>query len=155
MISARLLLHGCAFVLPLLPTLVWLAAMDKQFDQAGAVATASIGGPAVLAAQTAVCLRWRALDRRAFARQSAWPTGLLMGLLTHLFFGFYLAIALVVTVGFQELRGETGYWQVPMQALFLGFFSLLFGGALSLPVAAWVAHVISRRREKELAVESH
>ncbi len=152
--SARGLLHLCAFFLPMIPVLLWLGAMGKRFDEGGVIAALAIAGPAVLAAQTAAWLRWRALDRRAHAGQSAWPTGLVMALLTHAFFGAYLALALGATVGLQEWRADGAFWQIPMQAIFFGVFSLLFGGAVSLPVTAWVAHVFSRRREKELALES-
>ena len=153
--SARVLLHLWAFLLPIIPVLIWMGAMGKQFNEAGMKAALVIAVPAVLAAQTAAGLRWRALSRRAHARQSAWPSGIGMALLTHAFFGIYLALAFVATVGLQEWTGNGAIWLVPMQALFFGFLSLLFAGALSLPVTAWAAHVISRRREKELALESH
>lgn len=152
--SARALLHFIAFLLPMIPVLLWLGAMGKQFDVAGLIAAATVLVPAVVAAQTAACLRWRALDRRAHARQSAWQTGVGMALLTHLLFGLYLALAFVAAVGLQEWRGDGRFWQLPMQAFFFAFVSLMLGGAISLPVTAWVAHAISRRREKELVVES-
>lgn len=151
--SARVMLHLIALLLPMIPVLVWLVAMGKQFDEAGALAAATIAVPTVLGAQTAVCLRWRALDRRAHNKHSAWPTGLGIALLTHFFFGIYFTLALFATVGLQQWRADGAFWQIPMQAIFFGLFSLLFVGALSLPVTAWVAHLISRRREKELALE--
>ena len=117
------------------------------------MATLIIAAPAVLAAQTAALLRWRALDRRARSQQSAWPTGLGMAVLTHFFFGIYLALTFVTTMGLQEWRGDGAIWQVPLQAIFFGIVSLGLAGAGSLPVTAWVVHVVSRRREKELALE--
>lgn len=152
--SARAVLHLYALLLPMIPVLIWLGMTGKQFNVAGLMATLTIAVPAVLAAQTAVLLRWRALDRRARRKQNAWPTGLGMGLLTHLFFGIYLALAFVATTGLQEWRGEGAIWQVPLQALFFGIVSLGLAGAVSLPVIAWIAHVISQRREKELPLET-
>ncbi|MBL0163596.1 MAG: hypothetical protein IPP82_08140 [Xanthomonadales bacterium] len=152
--SARAILHLCALVLPMIPVLIWLGAMGKQFNVAGLTATLLIAAPAVLAAQTAALLRWRALDKRARSKQSAWPTGLGMAVLTHFFFGIYLALAFVATTGLQEWRGDGAIWQVPLQAIFFGIVSLGLAGAVSLPVTAWLAQVISQRREKELALES-
>ena len=151
--SARVIVHLSALLLPMIPVLLWLIAMGKQFDVAGLMATLIIAAPAVLAAQTAVLLRWSALDRRALSQQSAWPTGLCMAVLTHFFFGIYLALAFVTTMGLQEWRGDGAIWQVPLQAIFFGIVSLGLAGAVSLPVTAWVVHVVSRRREKELALE--
>ena len=151
--SARALLHLSAMLLPMIPVAVWLIAMGKQFNLAGFMAALTIAAPAVLAGQTAVFLRWNALDRRARSKQSAWLTGIGIALLTHFFFGIYLALAFLVATGLQEWRGDGAIWQVPMQAIFFGIVSLGLAGAISLPVTAWVAHAISQRREKELALE--
>ena len=152
--SARAILHLCGLLLPTIPVLLWLAAMGKQFDIAGLMVLLATAGPAVLAAQTVALLRWRALDRRARSRQSAWPTGLGMAVHTHFFFGIYLALAFVATTGLQEWRGDGAIWQIPLQAIFFSIVSLGLCGAVSLPVTAWIAHLVSQRREKELARES-
>lgn len=151
--SARVILHLSALLLPLIPVLIWLGVVGKQLNFAGLTATFIIAAPAVLAAQTAALLRWRALERRARNKQSAWPTGLGMAVLTHFFFGIYLALAFVATTGLQEWRGDGAIWQVPLQAIFFGIVSLGLAGAVSLPVTAWITQVISQRREKELVLE--
>lgn len=154
MISARATLHLAALLMPMVPVVLWLGAIGRLLDEGSAIAASTIAVPASLAAQTASLWRWNALQRRAIAKRSAWPTGVGMAALTHLFFGVYLAVAFIVFVGPEEWMGSGQIWKLPMQAAFFSFSSLMIAGWVSLPLTAWLAHAIGRKREKELALES-
>ena len=152
MIPSRLALHGLMLLNPLLACAAVLRVFSGRFD----FDSDNLEGFFVLAlapsasAQLATALRWRRIDARARQRLSGWPAGIGIALLTHLIFAALGAVAVVV---WDWSNPHDGSWLVNVAAVFgsLFFFSLLFGGALSLPLSALAAQWAAAQRAGELA----
>lgn len=150
---ARVVLHLAALLLPVLPLAGWMLVVDRSLDWNSFAAMLFFAGPAVLAAQLAAWLRWKALQARAMANGPAWLTGLGMAAITHLLFGVLLVLTLLVASGAGEWTSMESWWQLPAQALFFAFVSLSLTGVVTLPATAWIAHRVARHYQKELASE--
>ncbi|MEP6938409.1 MAG: hypothetical protein ABI846_01495 [Rudaea sp.] len=151
MSRSRLSLHLAALLLPLAAAALFALMVDR--DPAFVLRMAAyFGGAGALAAQVAALVRWPALERRAAAGWGGWLAGLGMAAITHVLFGMFVVIGLALAVGDWQHGAGTGKpFDLVLQALFFVAVSVMPLGALTFPLSAGLAEIVSRMRHRELA----
>jgi len=148
---ARLWLHVAALLAPLAATAAWMLISHLADMAFGYVGLAIFGGVAVVSAQIAALLRWRALERRAREGHGAWLTGIGMAAITHLLFGVFADLLLIAAVGAVGQASDAGKpSDLVLQVLFFFIMSVFMLGAITFPATALLAHWIAALRRKEL-----
>ena len=151
MSRSRLLLHLAALLLPPAAAALFAALVNRDPEFVLRIAL-YFGGAGALAAQIAAILRWPALERRARAGTGGWLAGLGMAAITHALFGVLIVVGLAFAVGGWEKSAGSGRpSDLVVQALFFIAMSVLPLGALTFPLTAGLAEVVSRLRARELA----
>ena len=153
MSRARLWLHVAALVAPLAAAGAWMLVMREASLSSGfgGFVFFGIGCVAVVSAQVAALLRWRALERRAREGHGAWLTGIGMAAITHLLFGVFADLLLVAAVGAVGQASDAGKpSDLALQVLFFFIMSVFALGAITFPATALLAHWIAALRRKEL-----
>lgn len=142
-VSARLLLHAAAALLPLLALGAALVALGLKEDLTSMLLLAAV---VVVPAQLAACIGWPLLEltqpRRAVA---AAFVGLLMAVLTHALFGPVFGLA-----GWLLRGGHSGGVSELRDMVAVSLTSAMMVGWASAPATALVAIAVHRRRRREL-----
>jgi hypothetical protein len=118
-----------------------------EFDTGNLAGFAVMAASPSLSGQIATAWGWRRIEAAARSGRAGWPTGIGIGMLTHvLFAALGMLLGLIVSpIGGQWLEHTL------LMFGFLFVFSLLLGGLFSLPLAALSAQWAATRRRKELA----
>jgi len=145
-------LHLAALLAPLAAAGAWTLIAREAELTFGPGGLAIFGGVAVIAAQVAALLRWRALERRAREGRGAWRTGIGMAAITHVLFGVLADVLLIAAVGgVQQAAGTGRFSDILLQMAFFFAASVFALGAVTFPATALLAHWIAALRRKELA----
>lgn len=151
MSRARLWLHLAALLAPLAAVSVGPFMARDAGVMFGLSGFAIYGSIAVVSAQVAALLRWRALERHAREGHGAWRTGIGMAAITHLLFGVLADAVLIAAIGgWQEAAGTGKPSDIVLQMAFFFAASVFALGAVTFPATALLAHWIAALRRKEL-----